>query len=608
MAKIGRNEPCPCGSGKKYKHCCLANKVVDIRTKMGAQELEQLSEDLEDFSLHYTDPIYSLYKAYVHENNWDIDSDYEEEYYLLFVAWAICNAPLIDGETIFQTFMDEQSGALRPETKERIDGWVTVPGMYEVIDHIDDDHFKVVSLETGERDVFCDKEDELPEIGNGVIGIFVPFTNNVNHFLFTYDEFPLELLQSVYEQYRSDLDLARFSKAMKNEYPFVLHDLFNEEADPRKLIDTYDWASKKHQAVIELLYETNRPIWDDEDLNLAIEVWQEFCEDENPVIKKEAVFAAALEYLVNMMDGDGATQKEIAEKYGTSPSTLSQRYQEMNYLMYDFFDDMLDDFSPFDPDTEGASELAEQMFGELKQALESQEFSSEEEIEQFINELLPADLPFGTSEATGDQVDQYVLLAEGADTLEEQNDLYFEGMIKGEAEFGPDFFENNRGLFWGLTETRPYMRAKQGYAETCEQLGALDLAKEHYRELLDLNEMDNQGIRYLLIGALMKAGDYGEAKELVEEYDEPTANMVYSRAYAEYKLNGWTKKTEKWLQEAIDQNLHVPVYLLGKRKIPETIPPFYGLGDENEAIDYAQRYAELWQNDQALLQKLEALV
>jgi tetratricopeptide (TPR) repeat protein len=24
MAKSGRNEPCPCGSGKKYKQCCLA--------------------------------------------------------------------------------------------------------------------------------------------------------------------------------------------------------------------------------------------------------------------------------------------------------------------------------------------------------------------------------------------------------------------------------------------------------------------------------------------------------------------------------------------------------------------------------------------------------
>lgn len=26
MAKIGRNEPCPCGSGKKYKRCCLTKQ------------------------------------------------------------------------------------------------------------------------------------------------------------------------------------------------------------------------------------------------------------------------------------------------------------------------------------------------------------------------------------------------------------------------------------------------------------------------------------------------------------------------------------------------------------------------------------------------------
>lgn len=25
MGKIGRNQPCPCGSGKKYKHCCLVS-------------------------------------------------------------------------------------------------------------------------------------------------------------------------------------------------------------------------------------------------------------------------------------------------------------------------------------------------------------------------------------------------------------------------------------------------------------------------------------------------------------------------------------------------------------------------------------------------------
>ena len=30
--KIGRNEPCPCGSGKKYKNCCglKANNADDM--------------------------------------------------------------------------------------------------------------------------------------------------------------------------------------------------------------------------------------------------------------------------------------------------------------------------------------------------------------------------------------------------------------------------------------------------------------------------------------------------------------------------------------------------------------------------------------------------
>lgn len=27
MTKIGRNDPCPCGSGKKYKSCCLNGKM-----------------------------------------------------------------------------------------------------------------------------------------------------------------------------------------------------------------------------------------------------------------------------------------------------------------------------------------------------------------------------------------------------------------------------------------------------------------------------------------------------------------------------------------------------------------------------------------------------
>jgi hypothetical protein len=37
MAKIGRNDPCACGSGKKYKKCCLAHDEAAARAARPAQ-------------------------------------------------------------------------------------------------------------------------------------------------------------------------------------------------------------------------------------------------------------------------------------------------------------------------------------------------------------------------------------------------------------------------------------------------------------------------------------------------------------------------------------------------------------------------------------------
>src|ERR1700681_4689008 len=33
MAKPGRNDPCPCGSGNKYKKCCLAKEEAVARDR-----------------------------------------------------------------------------------------------------------------------------------------------------------------------------------------------------------------------------------------------------------------------------------------------------------------------------------------------------------------------------------------------------------------------------------------------------------------------------------------------------------------------------------------------------------------------------------------------
>jgi hypothetical protein len=43
LQRVGRNDPCPCGSGKKYKKCCLA-KHEEARKSIPADQLQELEE------------------------------------------------------------------------------------------------------------------------------------------------------------------------------------------------------------------------------------------------------------------------------------------------------------------------------------------------------------------------------------------------------------------------------------------------------------------------------------------------------------------------------------------------------------------------------------
>ena len=44
MATVSRNDPCPCGSGKKFKHCCLPNQSVDQRAPLSNSTQEKIAQ------------------------------------------------------------------------------------------------------------------------------------------------------------------------------------------------------------------------------------------------------------------------------------------------------------------------------------------------------------------------------------------------------------------------------------------------------------------------------------------------------------------------------------------------------------------------------------
>jgi tetratricopeptide (TPR) repeat protein len=195
-----------------------------------------------------------------------------------------------------------------------------------------------------------------------------------------------------------------------------------------------------------------------------------------------------------------------------------------------------------------------------------------------------------------DCADAYVMLAEEtARTPDEALKLYAEGMRAGERALGPEVFTEDAGNFWGMLETRPYMRARAGVAECLWEMGEAGKAVEHYRELLRLNPGDNQGNRYPLARLLLQEGKNEELGALLKEYEEEaSAEWSYTRALWLFRSEGASPRASRTLQEAFDENRLVPIFLLDLQPLPEDPPEYISPGEESEAVDYLINNGDYW--------------
>jgi tetratricopeptide (TPR) repeat protein len=120
-------------------------------------------------------------------------------------------------------------------------------------------------------------------------------------------------------------------------------------------------------------------------------------------------------------------------------------------------------------------------------------------------------------EISPDCADAYVLLAEEkARTVQKAGDFFAQGVAAGERALGTEMFEEDAGHFWGILETRPYMRAREGLARCLWEVGEREAAIGHYREMRGLNPNDNQGVRYVLLDCLLAMGQRWRFTEVLE--------------------------------------------------------------------------------------------
>ena len=191
--------------------------------------------------------------------------------------------------------------------------------------------------------------------------------------------------------------------------------------------------------------------------------------------------------------------------------------------------------------------------------------------------------------------DAYNYLASVENDVDKALTLYRQAEEAGERALGEEFFEENKGHFWGLFETRPYMRAKSGVAGCLYAKNRVNATIEVYREMIELNPSDNQGVRYLLATILLSKKDLSDYESFVKKYEgEDSALWHYNNALYHFKKMGKSAKSDGELMKAYKFNPYVMEFMLGLKELPEEMPQFIGRGDENEAVAYIFDAIHTW--------------
>ena len=127
-------------------------------------------------------------------------------------------------------------------------------------------------------------------------------------------------------------------------------------------------------------------------------------------------------------------------------------------------------------------------------------------------------------------------------TPEEMKKRYAKLIEKTESHLREEgYFEDDMGSFYGVLETRPYMRIMKEYLDILILLGKYPVAVDQAKKMLELSENDNVGARHELMALYAMMGDVEGAEELHKAYPEESTSMLLPLILLYYSRDDYTK-------------------------------------------------------------------
>lgn len=320
---VGRNDPCPCGSGKKYKKCCESRQTDSIE-EVQTEELERL---LQSFYDHYP------------------ERKDMEEYADLVRAWSKTIGDYLDLEMIEAIVMDEfffhykqqiwlgylekqKKKMVRPSTLSVLSQWDNPVVFVGKVAEVDENYMTVSHILTKESIKLRRESDKPVPVGVHVYCFILPDgTNKENHYLAISSLvfFPVdhqEVFDKIEKLFEKQDTLS--ASAFLKDTGATLWKLLGENG--------YEGGEYTHfevgvlQVAIDFLEKNNR------EYGKFIEIVEDYLVEQQPNARKEvAIAAGAIRFGQEngLFEPFNMTIKEIAETFEVSTSSLNKYYNEI---------------------------------------------------------------------------------------------------------------------------------------------------------------------------------------------------------------------------------------------------------------------------------------
>ena len=136
MAKVGRNDPCPCGSGRKYKKCCLLKTVSQPGFTSADRDaaLAMLDAFVANEMVEEDEAAYGVFYEDIEDRLEDIDSKWVALSEAVYHMWFQLDEELADGSLVVDRFLSRHPliGSGIRQYLERLRE--TAMRLYEVVD------------------------------------------------------------------------------------------------------------------------------------------------------------------------------------------------------------------------------------------------------------------------------------------------------------------------------------------------------------------------------------------------------------------------------------------------------------------------------------------